>query len=476
MFVYLYAVLTFISLVAVIYIVSTKTNPSYKLAWAIPVMSFPVFGGFFYLIFGHKNRNNRFIRRMKSIHDETKKYLVKDEEILDEIRLEDKSIYNQIKYLEDNACSPVYKNTITKYLSPGEDYYKVMLKEIKKAEKYIFMEYFIIQEGKMWNSILDVLVEKVKEGVDVRVIYDDMGCLRKLPYKYNEKLKALGIKVVPFNPFIPFLSIFMNNRDHKKITVIDGHTAFTGGINISDEYINEIEKFGHWKDSGLMLKGDAVWKFTVMFLETWRFSTNEEIDFKKYDPHINYSGNFEGYGYVQPYGDSPLDDEIVGENVYLNMINRAKSYVYITTPYLIVDNEVVTALTLAAKSGIDVRIITPHKADKVYVHMLTRAYYEQLIEAGVSIYEYTPGFMHSKSFVCDDEIGVVGTINLDYRSLYLHFECGVLMYKTESIKDIKEDFLNTIEKSRKISIEDTKKIKFINRFVTAILRVFAPLM
>lgn len=475
-FVYLYGILTVLSLIVVVYIVSTKNNPSYKLAWTIPVLAFPVFGGFFYLMFGLKKTTKRFKESLKNIHDETNKFLIQDEELLKEILREEKSIYNQVKYLEANADSPVYKNTFTKYLSPGEEYYKLLLEEIKKATNYIFMEYFIIQEGEMWNSILDVLKEKVKEGVDVRVIYDDMGCLRTLPFKYDEKLKSYGIKVVAFNPFVPFLSVFMNNRDHRKITVIDGHTAFTGGINLADEYINAIERFGHWKDSGIMIKGEAVWKFTVMFLQIWMFATGEDVDFKDYDPHINYSGDFEGCGYVQPYGDSPLDDEIVGENVYLNIINKAKNYVYITTPYLIVDNEIVTALTLAAKSGVDVKIITPHKEDKLYVHMVTRAYYDQLIEAGVDIYEYEPGFIHSKNFVCDDEIGVVGTINLDYRSLYLHFECGVLMYKTESIKDIKEDFLNTLEKSKKITIEDTKRIKLENRFITAILRVFAPLL
>lgn len=473
---YLYGILTVLSLIVVVYIVSTKNNPSYKLAWTIPVLAFPVFGGLFYLMFGLKKTRKRFKKNLKNIHDETNKFLIQDEELLKEILTEEKSIYNQVKYLEANADSPVYKNTFTKYLSPGEEYYKLLLEEIKKATNYIFMEYFIIQEGEMWNSILDVLREKVKEGVDVRIIYDDMGCLRTLPFKYDEKLRSYGIKVVAFNPFVPFLSVFMNNRDHRKITVIDGHTAFTGGINLADEYINAIERFGHWKDSGIMIKGEAVWKFTVMFLQIWMFATGEEVDFKDYDPHINYSGDFEGCGYVQPYGDSPLDDEIVGENVYLNIINKAKNYVYITTPYLIVDNEIVTALTLAAKSGVDVKIITPHKEDKFYVHMVTRAYYDQLIEAGVSIYEYEPGFIHSKNFVCDDEIGVVGTINLDYRSLYLHFECGVLMYKTESIKDIKEDFLNTLEKSKKITIEDTKRIKLENRFITAILRVFAPLM
>ena len=440
------------------------------------MIAFPVFGGLFYLIFGRKKTTNKFQNRMQVIYDKTNEFFVQDESILDEIKKDNESVYNQVKYLQNNAYSPVYKNTITHYLSPGEDYYQTLITELKKAKKYIFMEYFIIEEGVMWNSILDILKEKVKEGVDVRIIYDDMGCIGTLPYKYESTLKSFGIKVVAFNPFVPFLSVFMNNRDHRKITVIDGHTAFTGGINIADEYINAVNRFGHWKDSGLMLKGDAVWKFTIMFLQTWMFSTKEEVDFINYYPHINYPDDFEGYGYVQPYGDSPLDDEIVGENVYLNMINKAKNYVYITSPYLIVDNEIVTALTLAAKSGIDVKIITPHQEDKKYVHMVTRAYYEQLIQAGVEIYEYIPGFIHSKTFVCDDEIATVGTINLDYRSLYLHFECGVFMYKTQCVDEIKQDFLETLKQSKKISIEDTRRIKWADKFITAILRVFAPLM
>lgn len=268
----------------------------------------------------------------------------------------------------------------------------------------------------------------------------------------------------------------MNNRDHRKITVIDGHTGFTGGINLADEYINEIVRFGHWKDSAIMIKGDAVWNLTVMFLQIWNFYSEKKEKYERYYPYFYHEDEFEGDGYVQPYGDSPLDEEIVGENVYLNIINKAKNYVYITTPYFIVDNELVTALTLAAKSGIDVRIITPHIEDKWYAHIVTRAYYTQLIESGVKVFEYTPGFIHSKTFVSDDEIGIVGTINMDYRSLYLHFECGVWLYKTKSVDQIKEDFLNTLEKCQRITLKDCEKVKIPTRILRAIIRVFAPLM
>ena len=319
-------------------------------------------------------------------------------------------------------------------------------------------------------------MEKVKEGVDVRLLYDDMGCITTLPNKYHEKMEKLGIKCQVFNKFIPILSIIVNNRDHRKITVIDGHTAFTGGINLADEYINEVVRFGHWKDASIMIKGEAVWNLTVMFLQVWNFIGFNKEDYNKYRPKIYHLDEFGSDGYVQPYGDSPYDNELVGENVYLNIINKAKDYIYINTPYLIIDNELVTALTLAAKSGVDVRIVTPFIEDKWYAHIVTRAYYAQLIEAGVKIYEYTPGFIHSKTFVCDDEIGVVGTINMDYRSLYLHFECGVFLYKTKSVMQIKEDFLNILDVSQNITLEDTKKVKWSNRFLRAILRVFAPLM
>lgn len=475
-FIYLYVLFIIISIAVVIYIVSRKDNPSYKLAWTIPVLLVPVFGGLFYLIFGGNKANKRFSKRIEGMNKETDRLLKQDEKILLDIANDNKAIANQARYIKNYSRFPIYKNTTTEYLSPGEDFFKLLKKELREAKHYIFIEYFIIQEGLMWDSILEILKEKVLEGVDVRIIYDDVGCLRTLPYKYNEKLESLGIKCIVFNPFVPFLSLVMNNRDHRKITVIDGHTAFTGGINLADEYINEVVRFGHWKDAAIMLKGEAVWNLTVMFLQLWDSQIRENDEYEKYKPYTYHKESFESDGYVQPYGDSPLDDEIVGENVYLNIINKATEYVYINTPYLIVDNELITALTLAAKSGIDVRIVTPHIEDKWYAHMVTRAYYSQFIESGVKIYEYTPGFIHSKTFVADDEIGVVGTINMDYRSLYLHFECGVWLYKTKSVLQIKEDFLETLKVCQKITLEDCDNIKWSNRFIRSILRVFAPLM
>ena len=358
-FVYMYALFVILSLVVVVYIVSRKDNPSYKLAWTIPVLLVPVFGGLFYLLFGGNKIGRTLKKQIDAEYYEAKELLKQDEAVIEEIKAIDKSVYNQVKYINDYAAYPIYKNSTTEFLSPGEVFYEKLLEELKKAEHYIFMEYFIIHEGKMWDSILEILVEKVKEGVDVRLLYDDMGCITTLPNKYNEKMEKLGIKCQVFNKFIPILSVIVNNRDHRKITVIDGHTAFTGGINLADEYINEIVRFGHWKDASIMIKGEAVWNLTVMFLQVWNFVGFNREDYNKYRPKMYHPDDFVTDGYVQPYGDSPYDNELVGENVYLNIINKAKDYIYINTPYLIIDNELVTALTLAAKSGVDVRIVTP---------------------------------------------------------------------------------------------------------------------
>lgn len=475
-FIYLYTIFEILGIIVVLYILSRKDNPSYKLAWIIPVLVVPVFGSLLYLLFGGNKIRKKLKKQIDEKHSKTLKLLNQDENILQEIDTMDRSIGNQFRYVKNYSLYPVYKNTITEYLSPGEVFFDKLIEEIKNAKHYIFMEYFIINEGVMWSEILDILVEKAKEGLDIRVVYDDMGCISTLPSKYNKTLEELGIKTMIFNPVMPVISAVLNNRDHRKITIIDGYTSFTGGINLADEYINEITRFGHWKDAALMVKGDAVWNFTIMFLHTWALKGYDEEDYLKYKPKVNYNLEFRSDGYVQPFGDSPYTNELVSENVYLNIINRAKNYVYINTPYLIIDNELTTALSLAAKSGVDIRIVTPHIEDKWYVHMVTKANYAQLIIAGIKIYEYTPGFIHSKTFVADDEIGVVGTVNLDYRSLYLHFECGTLLYKTKSINEIKQDFLVTLEKCQIITLEDTKHIKWYNIILRSILKAFSPLL
>lgn len=475
-FVYFYATSIVLALLLVLKIINSNINPGYKIAWMIPILLVPVFGVLFYLILGGKRLSKHTKKKMRNMELKMRRELPADSELLEEIREQDEDAAAQVQYIQNFAYSPVYKETVTEYLPIGEVKFERMQEELKKAKHYIFLEYFIIHEGIMWNTILDILVEKVKEGVEVRLIYDDMGCLTTLPYGYDKKLASLGIQCCVFNPFVPVLTSRLNNRDHRKICVIDGHTGFTGGINLADEYINAYEKHGHWKDTAVLIRGEAVWNLTVMFLSMWDYIHGIDEDYAIYKPHIHQARHEKSDGYIQPYCDNPLDEEPVGETVYLNMISRAKRYIYINTPYLIVDNEMVTALCTAAKSGIDVRIVTPHVPDKWYVHAVTRAYYEMLIASGVRIYEYTPGFVHAKTFVVDDKFATVGTINMDYRSLYLHFECGVWMYKSHSVMAVKEDYLKTLSICQPISLESCHKVPWIIKLGRAVLRVFAPLM
>lgn len=463
-----------LSIIIVFIIINNKSNPSYKIAWIVPVMIFPIFGGLFYLLYGGNKLSTREKLKMVIQNIEMTNSLKQDDEIIKKIG--DKSIYakNQSEYILNYAKCPVYNNTETTYFKIGEEKFEALLRELKKAEKFIFLEYFIIQEGKMFNSILEILEEKAKQGVDVRLIYDDVGCIVTLPHNYKNTLEAKGIKCRVFNPIKPFFTRRLNNRDHRKIVVIDGDVGFTGGINLADEYINEYEKHGYWKDAGIMLKGDAVWNLTVMFLSMWDYIDNKEEDYIKFKPSKNKYYNSKGY--VQPFDDSPLINEPIGETVYLNLINKAKEYIYINTPYLIIDNEMATALKIAAKSGVDIKIVTPYIPDKKFVHAVTKSYYESFIKDGIEIYEFTPGFMHAKTFVVDDEYGVVGSINLDFRSLYLHYECGVWLYKTDSISDIKKDYLDTLKKCHKVTMAECKNTSVIRKFGRLIIRMFAPLL
>lgn len=466
---------TSISILAVIYILNSRGDPAYKVAWIIPIMLLPIFGGLFYLMVGGTGLSGRMKKRMFHITDKMKEFLSQNQETVTLLQNESNVAFNQAKYIEKYTLCPVYHNSSTEFLSSGEEYFEQLVKELHAAEKYIFLEFFIIEEGVMWNTILDILKDKAKKGVDVRVIYDDFGCMSKLPVGYNKRLEEMGIKCCVFNPFIPVLSLRLNNRDHRKIAVIDGKAAFTGGANLADEYINAIEKFGHWRDCGIRIKGDAVWSLTVMFLSMWTFLKKTKEDYSKFMPTV-IDDKSECYGYVQPFDDSPLDDEHVSEAVYLNLINQAERYIYIETPYLIADNKMMVALSLAAKRGVDVRILTPNIPDKSYAFAVTQSSYEELLESGVSIYQYTPGFNHGKTFVVDDDYAVVGTINLDYRSLYLHFECGVWMYKTKSVKQVKNSTLNAFEVSEKITLERVRSVSKIRRILRTILKIFAPLM
>lgn len=471
-----YGISIFISILAVLWIINNKSNPAYKIAWIIPIMLFPIFGGLFYLFFGGNKTGRRTQEKMKSIQIQTLESLVSNGGALDLIEMEDCNAAKQAKYIQKYANYPLYLNSGAVYLGSGEEKFEKLKEELEKAEHFIFLEYFIIEEGLMWNRILNILKDKAAKGLDVRVMYDGAGCLETLPLNYTKKLSEYGIKSSIFNPMIPVLSTRLNNRDHRKITVIDGATGFVGGINLADEYINEVDKHGHWKDAAVMLKGEAVWSLTVMFLSMWNYTLGLEEDSLLYR-QCNFQRTEKSTdGYIQPFADSPFDDEPVSETIYLNLIYNAKKYIYITTPYLIIDNEMITALCTAAKSGVDVRIITPYRADHYFIHAVTRSYYPALVESGVKILEYTPGFIHSKTLVADDDYGVVGTINMDYRSLYLHFECGVWMYRSNCVLDIVRDFNEMVGICKEITENDLKMISWIEALFCSILRIFAPLM
>lgn len=449
-------------------------NFDVKLPWVILILVFPVFGSLFYFLF-HQQRVRKKIR--KNIENQayaTKKIDFNHDEIYDKLLKLDKRMYNQSNYIYKTNNLPVYQNTETKYLKIGEEFFSILLEELKKAEKFIFIEMFILKQGKMWNSVFNILKEKAKAGVDVRILYDDFGCINTLPYNYKKHVEKYNIKCEVFNPIYPIVTLAHNNRDHRKIIVIDGNVAFTGGINISDEYINEVIRFGHWKDTGIMLKGEAVKSFTLMFLENWHIYRDKDEDYKKFMPETNY---VESNSFVQPYMSTPMDaEEIVARNVYINILNDATDYVYITTPYLVLDQELENALTNAAKRGVDVRIITPHIPDKKYVYVVTRSNYMPLLKSGVSIYEYTPGFIHAKNVCSDDKIATIGSINFDNRSFYHSYECGVWIYNSDTVLDIKKDFLETLEISLKVNKDFLNKIPFSKKLKTGICRILSPLL
>jgi len=464
------------SILIVLLLVKRDETASYKMVWIIVIVTLPVGGAILYLVFG----NNLTTRRMSSHvkeHALVAKLLDSDN-IPPEVQLKDCFRMSGLtNYIQRVSSYHPYGNTDVTYYPLGELMFEDMLAELRKAEKFILMEYFIISnKSQMWNRMLEILLEKAVAGVDVRLIFDDIGSLGLFNAKYVSFLRSKGLKVMRFNPIVPFISPFMNNRNHRKILVIDGHTGFNGGINIDDQYINLNDFLGKWKDTGVRLKGEAVWSFTLMFIETWNtFSKKENARITDY---MAYKGPEWGQmhkGIVCPYGDTPLTTERMGENIYIDILAKAQKYVYIFSPYLIISEKMIYALQMAAKRGVDVKIVTPGTPDNWVVHRLTRSYYRYLLNVGVRIYEYTPGFLHAKSFVCDDEIAVVGSINLDYRSLYLHFECATLLYGCDVIAEIKEDALGTIAQSKEI-VQKRRKRMFFQELFDAVLHLLAPLM
>lgn len=474
---WIYAFSAILSGFVVVYIFNRSDNPAFKMTWIIPILVIPVFGVMMYLFVRLQFGTRLLYKKHAAIIKDTKPYLPQNADVLVQLERLDAQAAATAKYVSAYGGYPVWLNGQAEYFPVGENLLDTLYEQLESAERFIFLEYFIIERGYVWNKILDILTKKAAQGVDVKLFYDGTCSIALLPYDYPKRMAELGIQCRMFNRIKPFLSTIQNNRDHRKIIVIDGECAFTGGINLADEYFNRREVYGHWKDTAVMIKGPAVKSFTVMFLQMWYIEQTPPHDFKRYfKEDIKLEEKLPSDGFIIPYGDSPLDNETVGKAVYYDIINTAKSYVHIMTPYLIPDNELLYSLTRAAKCGKDIRIIMPGIPDKKPVYYLGRTYYKELIQAGVRIYEYTPGFIHAKSFVSDDIKAVVGSINLDYRSLYLHFECGCYMYASECVADIERDFTETAAKCRQVTLEDCDAFPLFQRIAGKILRLFAPLL
>ena len=465
-------VLSISGIVITLGIIKNSRHLSFDVVWIVLILLFPISGAIVYLFLGADLLISGTFKKIRRATEEAFKYYPRDNGVLQLAKEEYPQAKGQFEYISTNTGFSFYKNRDFKYYGLGELGFPKMLQELRKAERFIFLEYFIIDEGTMWGSILEILEEKASQGVDVRVMYDDLGSFFLLPVNYFKTLENKGIKCVPFNRINPILNIIINHRDHRKIMVIDGKVAFSGGINLADEYINRIHPYGKWKDNVIMIKGEAVWSYTVMFLTHWNALKPTDVDFNEF--RVKTRSRKED-GYIAPYGETPLDDEMSSQNIYLNILNGAREYCYIFTPYLIIDTEMINTLILTAKRGVDVCLVTPGIPDKRIVFSITRSYYRQLIEGGVRIIEYTPGFVHSKVFVADDVVATVGTINLDYRSLYLHFENGTYIYGSKVIEEIRDDLLEAMEEGHEISLEESKR-PFLYEFVMAFLRLFAPLM
>lgn len=477
-FIYIYLGLTVLAILLVAYIASSNENAGYKIAWLVPFVIFPSFMALVYLFLKISISRHFFKKIVQKKIIETEKYLKQDKKIAEEIeKKEEKSFLRMSDYIAGYGKFPTYKNTTAQYFKCGEEQFEVLLDELRKAKHFIFIEFFIVEKGVMLDQIIDILIDKAEEGVDVRFMYDGVGAQTILPGKYDETLRYYGIKCKVFNPFVPFLTSVQNNRDHRKIVVIDGHTAFTGGTNLADEYINAKTKYGYWKDSAVMIKGDAVWSFTIMFFQMWELNEKIPANYIDFAPHKYHEDEFEGEGYVIPYGDSPLDNENVGKMIYMDIINKARDYIYFTAPYLILDEELLSALSYAAKSGVDVKIVVPGISDKWYVQKISNCYYKALLDQGVKFYRYNPGFVHTKDCVSDDKIATVGTVNLDYRSLYLHFEDGIVFYKNKLVSDVKKDINDMIKNDcTEITAEDMDRRNIFDKIFSGILKIFGPLL
>ncbi len=488
--IYAFLVMVVLQILAIISLVNRDANPEYKVSWLVVIMLIPFFGPALYCIFYSRRISKKdaaFMREIYDTIDETDELVKKDNLIITE-KDENFRILSEISehaagranaLLRDDSFAELYRSTASKYYALGEDMYRDMLLDIKSAEKFIFLEYFIIEDGEMWNGIYELLKEKTSHGVDVRLMYDDVGCMKTLPSNFPKKMRENGIKCVRFSPVSPRVTVAHNNRDHRKILVIDGDKAYTGGMNIADEYINKTKRFGHWKDGGVRVEGLAALGFLKLFLASWDYCAKKISDYglllsKSYKKASETEGDG---GFYIPFssGPAPLYNTVVGKTTIINIINQACDYVYITTPYLIIDYDLTESLRSAAKRGVDVRIITPGIPDKKLIKIMTKSAYPYLMSAGVKIYEYLPGFIHEKLIVSDDKTAVIGTINMDYRSLVHHFEDALWIYNSPTVITAKDLFLETVSVSDERD-ENEAKLTIKERILRNLIRIFAPLM
>lgn len=465
---------TIAAMLLVLRIYGKRQLAAFKMPWIILIMAFPLLGLCLYFLFGHKNATQRMRVRFEKLDPKLFSEISQDATVMEELEKQDFAVANQCRYISNYASYPVYKNTDVKFYAEASDGFEAQLKALAQAENFIFMEYHAIEEAESFSRLKNVLAERASHGVEVRVLYDDVGSIGFIDPGFIGRMEAVGVKCRIFNPVMPFLNIFINNRDHRKITVIDGKVGFTGGYNLADEYFNITHPYGYWKDTGIRLEGSAVKSLTVMFLEMWNAMKETDASYQKYLPKL--PENKAVRGFVQLYADSPLDNEPTGENVYMNLIKAAKHRLYVATPYLIISDEMERELCLAAKRGVDVRVITPGIPDKKLIYKITRSYYAGLVRGGVRVYEYTPGFLHAKQVLCDDLTAVVGTINFDYRSLYHHFENAAFLYDCDAVKDIAADFEKTLSASNEVTEFYKTGRKTVLRVAQCILRLFAPLL
>ena len=469
---YFYILAYITEIACVIKIIASNDNPDYKVPWLLVVLVLPIAGFMLYFIFASRKLKKRYVKRLKNIKE--KCHIKNDEKEFEELKANDIKAYSQAKLITNLSKCSLYKNTYQTYFPSGEKAFESMIKDLKTAKRFILMEYFIIEQGKVWDTMLEVLKEKAKEGVDVRIVFDDIGCMNTLPGNYAKLLNKMGIKATPFSRLKGQADSEFNNRSHRKITVIDGEIAYTGGINIADEYANLKPRFGYWKDSAIRLEGDAVKTLTSLFLFDYGSNIKDELIMPENPyPETQVKDN----GYIVPFGDGPkpLYDRRVSKVLIQNMLSVANDYAYITTPYLIIDNELCQSIENTALRGVDVRIIVPSVPDKKIVYSMTKSYYQRLLDAGVKIYEYTPGFIHAKTYLIDGKYALVGTVNLDYRSLVHHFENAVWLYNANCIKDIAEDVNEVISVSKEIE-KGAIKTNIFERFFRALVRIFAPLL